>query len=168
MPCHNLHPRLDGYNIVLKGTVPSDILVGYCKGPNQSVPSNYGRKSKLLFLETSSNSIPISRSHKAWWQVFGLCSGNFLVVSSLTGVSLSGQSLACLPEEASTCMCLLFSVITTASRGRCICKAEYIHSLVILQNQLKILCLEYVSPWTVISYDYDFFSGMDQFWLGFD
>lgn len=121
---------------------PSDILVGYCKGPNQSVPSNYVRKGKLLYLWTGSDSIPITRIYKAWWQVFGLCSGNSLVVSSLT-VELVWAVIS-LPARIGFDLCVysFLLVITTASKGRRIYKAEYIHNLVILQNQLKILWLD--------------------------
>lgn len=90
VPYCNVHPRLDGYSIVMKGIVPSDILVGYCKGPNQSVPSNYVRKGKLLFLETSSNSMPISRSYKA-------SDGRCLVYAQgILWSCLAWQELACL------------------------------------------------------------------------
>ena len=128
VPCHTMRPHLDGYDTIMKGTIPSDILVGYCKGPNQSVPSNYVRKGKLHFLRTSSNLIPVTRSYKAWWQAFGLCAGNSLVVSSLT-VELVWAVIS-LPARIGFDLrvsSFLF-VITTASTGRCIYKAEYIHN----------------------------------------
>lgn len=141
VPCHTMHPHLDGYNTIMKATFPSDILVGYCKGLNQLVPSNYVRKGKLFFLRTSSNSISIRRSYIAWWQVFGLCSGNSLLVSSLTA-ELFWAVITRIGFDLRVSS-FLFG-ITTAGREKCIYKAEYIHNGH-LQNQLKILWLDDIS-----------------------
>lgn len=49
--CHTMRPQLDSYNAFVMGTIISDIIVGCCKGLNQSMPSKYVKKRSPSFWE---------------------------------------------------------------------------------------------------------------------